>query len=1183
MLPYAGSPSAALTGREGTFCWDTTNQVLYLNDSVTEGTDWDIVVGGGPGPTPSLPFVRLDGTNQALWIPNPAPGDATQDITGHFNLAGAAYQYKINDVHALSMPGTGNLLAGAGAGAVLAAGGARNVLLGTNAGAALTTDDDMVVIGWGAGETIPATENYQSVIIGSYAAQTATAYVTNSNVIGYLAAYAATGYIDTSDVIGSMACQNSDEVGHSVVIGYMAAQDAVDVYNSVVIGREAAEVVTRIEKGVAIGWEAATAWTDGYLNVAIGYQSGAAADGDYNTYIGAESGVGSEGDYNVAVGYRAEAGDGDYNITIGESAGRAAATGNYNILIGDDAGDAITTGSNIIAIGSQSGTALTSGDNNTFLGFESGLTMTTENGGVFLGYKAGYYETVANKLFIDNAQRASEADARVKALVYGVFAAATADQYLTVNGHLVTLHDVSAPQLISTIAIGTTPFVVTSTTLVSNLNADAWDSLHAPVDAAGALTNDGAGGLTWVPCSGGTVGGTGTAGRITQWAVGGADIEDSFLVGPAADILTFVATDPYTITVQGSATIDDWFDQGVKQADSPTFVAPNVERLDVADTTVDVATHYYGIYNRQYKTAGATGAHDFFGFYNRTRMDQVGGTIRYLDGIVNELTFTAGTVDDLDVFYSEIDANGGTVDHDVYGGHIVVNVAAPVTVTDDIFGLYIDVTTASAPGGNTYMLYLDEGVDIDYGIFQDGTAPNTFGGVLTMPQDPVIGGFTLTVPATGTAALLNQSNSFTLINPLVTIAESWIGPSSTAGVYFKGGHVGLGNTNPLHELDVYEQFGSASINVEAGNGYARIYVDKSAATQAAYVHFLTAGGVDWLFGTPASTDWGVGDEFFIGRTGVLPKLVIPPSGNVGFGGITDPDTTVEIYTVGTQLKLSGGAADFATFAVAADGAMTITTVDADAALANIILSPDGAVVVSGATKLHFLDTAIGIYSQADTYMDLFADGGMRFGDSSAGAPTNYTMFSATGHQTMAGSARPWRDELADAVSLKSQGPGVSANVTENTMDFVHTAALSDYIYLNVQLNHDKDLTSTIYPHIHFFAAEEAVVPNFMLQYRWQVSAATKTAGWTDYICNTLKYAAPAAAATNNNIAENTTGIAVPGGAALSDIVQFRVIRDHGNVSGLFAGDDPYTATVAVLAFDVHFMLNSIGSSEEYTK
>ena len=46
-------------------------------------------------------------------------------------------------------------------------------------------------------------------------------------------------------------------------------------------------------------------------------------------------------------------------------------------------------------------------------------------------------------------------------------------------------------------------------------------------------------------------------------------------------------------------------------------------------------------------------------------------------------------------------------------------------------------------------------------------------------------------------------------------------------------------------------------------------------------------------------------------------------------------------------------------------------------------------------KINFLDTAIGIYSQADTFLDFFADGALRFGNSSAGAPTTYLAIDPT--------------------------------------------------------------------------------------------------------------------------------------------------------------------------------------------
>jgi hypothetical protein len=42
----------------------------------------------------------------------------------------------------------------------------------------------------------------------------------------------------------------------------------------------------------------------------------------------------------------------------------------------------------------------------------------------------------------------------------------------------------------------------------------------------------------------------------------------------------------------------------------------------------------------------------------------------------------------------------------------------------------------------------------------------------------------------------------TSINPLTTLTESWIGPSSTNGIYFKGSNVGIGTTAPGSLLHV---------------------------------------------------------------------------------------------------------------------------------------------------------------------------------------------------------------------------------------------------------------------------------------------------------------------------------------------------------------------------------------------
>jgi hypothetical protein len=52
---------------------------------------------------------------------------------------------------------------------------------------------------------------------------------------------------------------------------------------------------------------------------------------------------------------------------------------------------------------------------------------------------------------------------------------------------------------------------------------------------------------------------------------------------------------------------------------------------------------------------------------------------------------------------------------------------------------------------------------------------------------------------------------------------------------------------------------------------------------------------------------------------------------------------------------------------------------------------------------------------------------------------------------------------------------------------------------------------------------------------------------------------------------------------LSDGVEFRVIRDNANTSGLFAGTDPVNSTVRIKYFDIHIEKDSIGSNSEYSK
>jgi len=188
------------------------------------------------------------------------------------------------------------------------------------------------------------------------------------------------------------------------------------------------------------------------------------------------------------------------------------------------------------------------------------------------------------------------------------------------------------------------------------------------------------------------------------------------------------------------------------------------------NNALDTTSHYYGLDVEVTKTAGVTDNNDhmrgstiFFG------LNQVGGTIGYLYGQVVEVQIDNGTVGaSRDVYGVDVllDLNTGTVsgtayginstvdieatfaitsnvagiatavypDCDiggsVYGGFFYVDQAAGKNITGDTYGIMIDVDLDGTTTGATHMLYLMERSGIDYGIYQNGTAPNVFGGTL---------------------------------------------------------------------------------------------------------------------------------------------------------------------------------------------------------------------------------------------------------------------------------------------------------------------------------------------------------------------------------------------------------------------------------------------------------------------
>lgn len=157
--------------------------------------------------------------------------------------------------------------------------------------------------------------------------------------------------------------------------------------------------------------------------------------------------------------------------------------------------------------------------------------------------------------------------------------------------------------------------------------------------------------------------------------------------------------------------------------------------LEVIDSTLETTASYYGIKNTFVKTGGVTDSSDnLYGIYNNAGLDQIGGSVGELIGSFNGVEVDAGTVvTAIMATYSSLQLDGGTFSNP-YGLYTEVDIDAAVTsIAGSVFGHYIWADVDTAPDESVFMLYLYEGSNVDYGIYQNGTALNVFGGDVQTP------------------------------------------------------------------------------------------------------------------------------------------------------------------------------------------------------------------------------------------------------------------------------------------------------------------------------------------------------------------------------------------------------------------------------------------------------------------
>lgn len=204
------------------------------------------------------------------------------------------------------------------------------------------------------------------------------------------------------------------------------------------------------------------------------------------------------------------------------------------------------------------------------------------------------------------------------------------------------------------------------------------------------------------------------------------------------------------------------------------------------------------------------------------------------------------------------------------------------------------------------------------------------------------------------------------------------------------------------------------------------------------------------------------------------------------------------------------------------------------------------------------------------------DGGTYIGDA-----TNGVKVGPDGHMTFLGTATYSLDEKGQLSSAKITSPSskIIQDDAENAYYFKDSATTADYLWLNIQFNHDRKNGAVVSPHFHWWQTS-ATIPNFLLQYRWEKQGSGKTTAWTS--AKWSSHAFTYVSGTLNQITD-FPDITPPSADGLSDQLQVRIIRDTANASGLFSGVDGLAGDVYMTDFDAHKTCDSLGSNTEYSK
>ena len=189
-------------------------------------------------------------------------------------------------------------------------------------------------------------------------------------------------------------------------------------------------------------------------------------DNGQNTALGNSALGTGTGTRNTGIGYNAlgnyTGSSFDNNTAVGYSNSNSITTGQQNTALGAEALMAVTTANSNTAIGAQTLLGAT-GSGNTALGYAAGQIITSGTNNTFLGNGANAgLATATNATAIGNGATVAGSNT--------IQLGNTSVTSVNTSGAITSASGITGTQLTSTVAIGTAPLVVTSTTPVANLS-----------------------------------------------------------------------------------------------------------------------------------------------------------------------------------------------------------------------------------------------------------------------------------------------------------------------------------------------------------------------------------------------------------------------------------------------------------------------------------------------------------------------------------------------------------------------------------------------------------------------------------------------------------------------------------------------------------------------------------------